>query len=227
MFRYIAKIVCIVAFVLIPTLALADEEGNESGLFLGFDTGYSFAFHNRETNKVPLESSSSTNIFGANVSIKAGYNFYFIDFVGLRGYLDYTFGFSPSSSLNKEDSTITKSSSFSYLHAITFNADLLVNIIHTDSVSFGAFAGIGLGYGIMKAIDNENNIQITRLQANGFILPINIGLNLTANKHHRFELGFKVPTLGMDIIPKAGKPNEYKTNTIKFFITSVGYSYIF
>ncbi|WP_281650585.1 hypothetical protein [Helicobacter bilis] len=46
---------------------------------------------------------------------------------------------------------------------------------------------------------------------------INVGLSLIANNHHRFDLGFKIPTLGITPSLEGDMvihPNTYETNTI-------------
>lgn len=232
--KYFGKIACIAAMSLMSMVAFAEgnagESGNGSGLFLGLDTGYTFAF-----DKTQLKNSNqidtSSYLTGANIGVKAGYNYYFSQMFGVRGYLDYTFVFMPSGAARETGGTTIKESTFRYAHNITLNADLLVNLIQTDSIAFGAFAGIGLGYGIAGATSTDTNGTTTQnFSSNGFILPINLGLSLTANNHHRFELGFKIPTLGMSVTESGGKvinQDNYKTNSLRFFTTSVGYSYIF
>lgn len=236
--KHFRKIACVAALSLMPMVAFADDgvggdSGNGSGLFLGLDTGYSFNFirEQREQSVVSTITSTSTAsaISGANIGVKAGYNFYFTQMFGVRGYLDYTFMFAPSGYVAEYGQQTQKSSGFSSAHLITLNADLLVNIMQTDSVAFGAFVGIGLGYGGANATRTSVNGTTTELlKAGGFLLPINVGLSLTANNHHRFELGFKIPTLGITPTLVDGKaiPAGTKVN-IRYFTTSVGYSYIF
>ncbi|WP_238702088.1 outer membrane beta-barrel protein [Helicobacter bilis] len=225
--KHFKKIARVAALSLMPMVAFADDgvggdSGNGSGLFLGLDTGYTFGFEKFQL-KNSTTITSITMLYGANIGVKAGYNFYFTQMFGVRGYLDYTFVFNPISA-----SSVTV---FSSAHVITLNADLLVNLIQTDSVAFGAFVGIGLGYG-MASVTETNNVGTTEdlMKTSGFILPVNVGLSLTANNHHRFELGFKIPTLDMGVTEtSSGKipTNLYETNSVRLFTTSVGYSYIF
>lgn len=234
--KHFKKIACVVALSLMPMMAFADDgvggdSGNGSGLFLGLDTGYTFGFEKfQQKNSTTI--TSTTILSGANIGVKAGYNFHFAQMLGVRGYLDYTFVFNPMSASSVTDNVNDTRNIFSSAHAITLNADLLVNLIQTDSISFGAFVGIGLGYGVFGETDNftNNTTTTTRRKGNGFVLPINLGLSLTANNHHRFELGFKIPTLGMNVTEtSSGKvpANLYETNSVRLFTTSVGYSYIF
>ncbi|WP_281651713.1 outer membrane beta-barrel protein [Helicobacter bilis] len=233
--KHFKKIACVAALSLMPMMAFADngvggDSGNGSGLFLGLDTGYTFGFNTTQV-KGSKEIKSASQIGGANVGVKAGYNFFFTPMFGVRGYLDYTFMFNPQGTVTEGGGTNTKTSQMMSAHSITLNADLLVNIMQTDSVAFGAFVGIGLGYGMMSATSTDNAGKTTdQLKASGFILPINVGLSLTANNHHRFELGFKIPTLGITPTEEGGvkvDPKQYETNSIRYFTTSVGYSYIF
>lgn len=221
------KIACVAALSLMPMLAFAkgDKDSSEggNGLFLGIDTGYSFGFsaiQEKGSSMVITESG----LAGANFGIKAGYNFYFTPMLGVRGYLGYTYGFAYTDKEYRGQNT----NFFSFANAVTLNADLLVNLMQTDSIKFGAFVGIGLGYGMSSATLTATSI--TKAQASGFILPINLGLSLTANNHHRFELGFKVQTLGLSYTEYSGykiTSDDFETNSLRFFTTSVGYSYVF
>lgn len=233
--KHFKKIACVAALSLMPMMAFADGEvggdsGNGSGLFIGLDTGYTFNFTKTQV-KNSKEINTSSGMAGANIGVKAGYNFFFTPMFGARGYLDYTFVFGPQGEASEGGGTNTSSSTMDSAHLIILNADLLVNIMQTDSVAFGAFVGIGLGYGMASSVTTTNpGTTETAFKAGGFLLPINVGLSLTANKHHRFELGFKIPTLGMSVTEtSSGKvpANLYETNSVRLFTTSVGYSYIF
>lgn len=232
--KHFKKIACVAALSLMPMVAFADgvggDSGNGSGLFIGLDTGYTFAFTKSQLKNSKVINSGS-EIAGANIGVKAGYNFFFTSMFGARGYLDYTFMFAPDGRASEGGGTNTSESNMNSAHLITLNADLLVNIMQTDSVAFGAFVGIGLGYGMMSSTTTSNpGTTETKMKASGFILPINVGLSLTANNHHRFELGFKIPTLGITPTEQGGvkvDPKLYETNSMRFFTTSVGYSYIF
>lgn len=233
--KHFKKIACVAALSLMPMMAFADDgiggdSGNGSGLFLGLDTGYSFQFTKTQV-KNSKEIDTASGMAGANIGVKAGYNFFFTPMFGVRGYLDYTFVFGPSGTASEGGAAKTSSSTMNSAHLITLNADLLVNIMQTDSVAFGAFVGIGLGYGMASSTTTSNpGTTTTAYKAGGFLLPINVGLSLTANNHHRFELGFKIPTLGITPTEEGGvkvDPKLYETNSMRFFTTSVGYSYIF
>lgn len=231
------KVACIAALSLMPMLAFAntgdkDLSENGGGLFLGLDTGYTFNFAKFQLKEANGNGEITTlsSLFGANVGVKAGYNFYFTSMFGVRGYLDYTFIFAPSDTTSTTNTTSSSTSIFNSANLITLNADLLVNLMQTDSIKFGAFVGIGLGYGIGSGTSTTNGTETQVFEASGFILPINLGLSLTANNHHRFELGFKVPTLGLSVKRANEKEipsNAFETNSIRLFTTSVGYSYIF
>ena len=233
--KHFKKIACVAALSLMPMMAFADDgvggdSGNGSGLFLGLDTGYTFGFEKfQQKNSTTI--TSTTILSGANIGVKAGYNFHFAQMLGVRGYLDYTFVFNPMSASSVTDNVNDTRNIFSSAHVITLNADLLVNLIQTDSISFGAFVGIGLGYGMGSTTTTpDKGAATTSEKASGFILPINVGLSLTANNHHRFELGFKIPTLSMDITEVNGvkvPDNAFDALNVKLFTTSVGYSYIF
>ena len=123
-----------------PMVAFADDgvggdSGNGSGLFLGLDTGYTFGFKKEQLKNSKIITSGS-NMAGANIGVKAGYNFFFTPMFGVRGYLDYTFMFNPGGEASEGGGTNTKSSTMTSAHSITLNADLLVNIMQTDFCLF-------------------------------------------------------------------------------------------
>lgn len=238
MYKRFGKVAITLALISTPSFMLADE-GDGSGFFAGINTGYSVSFKKRtstETGKQSTTTDTTTAPSYLNIGVQLGYNYMLTDFFGLRGYLDYNYGFmhnhTKETATEQQQSTTTDTTTLNSSHAISINVDVLLNILSSDAFAFGAYAGIGLGYATMSGAEKTNEQgQITTLitqGGDGFILPINLGLSLTANGHHRFELGFKIPTLGVKYTPPANQnQGTTETTTTRNLITTIGYSYIF
>lgn len=232
MYKRFGKVAITLALISTPSFMLADE-GDGNGFFAGINTGYSVSFEKRtstETGTQNTTTDTTTAPSHINIGVQLGYNYMLTDFFGLRGYLDYNYGFMHNHQKMTEQNTITDTSKPVSSHAISVNVDVLLNILSSDTFAFGAYAGIGLGYTTMSSRTIEVATTTIDLQGDGFILPINLGLSLTANSHHRFELGFKIPTLGIKQIAPAqngNQQNNNETTTTRNLITTIGYSYIF
>lgn len=201
--------------------------------FVGINTGYSISFI--KSIATEQQQSTTTNSTLApqyiNIGVQLGYNYYLMDFLGLRGYVDYNYGFKYNQAQSIESQQTTNTSVLEAAHTFSANLDMLFNIFSSDSIVFGAYAGIGLGYSTMSIMNKANEQGVitntTTQQGNGFILPINLGLSLTANEHHRFELGFKIPTLGITYTPPTTQGENQPKTITRNFTTTIGYSYIF
>ncbi|WP_104746479.1 outer membrane beta-barrel protein [Helicobacter bilis] len=232
MYKRFGKVAITLALISTPSFMLADE-GDGNGFFAGINTGYTIGFSKAVTNEQGNQGTTTDTTTAPshiNIGVQLGYNYMLTDFFGLRGYLDYNYGFMHNHQKMTEQNTITDTSKPVSSHAISVNVDVLLNILSSDTFAFGAYAGIGLGYTTMSSRTIEVATTTIDLQGDGFILPINLGLSLTANNHHRFELGFKIPTLGVKYTPPANQNqgnNNNETTTTRNLITTIGYSYIF
>lgn len=240
MYKRFGKVAITLALISTPSFMLADE-GDGNGFFAGINTGYSVSFEKRTSTETGTQSTTADTTTAPsllNIGVQLGYNYMLTDFFGLRGYLDYNYGFmhdhAKETSTEQQQSTTTDTTTLNSSHAISVNVDVLLNILSSDTFAFGAYAGIGLGYATMnstsKATEGGVITNTTTPEGDGFILPINLGLSLTANNHHRFELGFKIPTLGVKYTPPANQNqgnNNNETTTTRNLITTIGYSYIF
>ncbi|EEO24707.1 MULTISPECIES: outer membrane beta-barrel protein [Helicobacter] len=240
MYKRFGKVAITLALISTPSFMLADE-GDGNGFFAGINTGYSVSFEKRTSTETGTQSTTADTTTAPkylNIGVQLGYNYMLTDFFGLRGYLDYNYGFMHNhikeTATEQQQSTTTDTTTLDSSHAISVNVDVLLNILSSDTFAFGAYAGIGLGYATMnstsKATEGGVITNTTTPVGDGFILPINLGLSLTANSHHRFELGFKIPTLGIKQIAPAqngNQQNNNETTTTRNLITTIGYSYIF
>lgn len=206
---------------------MADE--GENGIFIGFDTGYGVGFEEtiqtQQGQQTEVRNTTSAPSFIA-FGVKAGYSYYFLSFLGVRGYLDYQYGFSVNSTTTTQQgqaaqTDVTRGS----VHQVALNADVLLNFINAESFKLGVYAGIGLGFA------SANNTQVTQVETitrklgEGFILPINVGFGIIAGTHHRLDFGVKIPTLGIKAV--TNQQNQNETTTYRDLMVTIGYSYQF
>lgn len=236
----------IALLILLQGYGFADEGGG-NGFFVGFNTGYTVGFQKameqsgrgqQKTNS-PTITESVTAPKYINLGLQVGYNYIIMDFLGLRGYLDYNYGFSHVHSKETQHESMTQTikddTTLSTSHAFSLNVDVLFNLLNSESFAFGLYAGVGLGYATMsrqvKATQESNSGIITTVTplGDGFILPINLGIHLTANGHHRIDLGFKIPTLALEYVPPLNQSQQEQqtTTTTRNLVATLGYSYIF
>ena len=212
--------------------ALADEGGEKSGLFVGVHGGVSLfgiglydekgkAYSTQMYKGLGVDKSSAS----FNVGLKAGYQYFFMPMVGVRGYLGYDFNGSRvfvkmPAAANMKDISIS-------FQNITLNADVMVNFLNTDSFTLGAYVGFGLGYGITGVTGQKAAIDmvINNMNYNGFNIPINVGIAATFAGSHKVEIGAKIQALSAGYSSKTkNDKTEYLMNT---HVINVGYSYIF
>ena len=212
--------------------ALADESGEKSGLFVGVHGGVSLfgiglydekgkAYSTQMYKGLGVDKSSAS----FNVGLKAGYQYFFMPMVGVRGYLGYDFNGSRvfvkmPAAANMKDISIS-------FQNITLNADVMVNFLNTDSFTLGVYVGFGLGYGITGMTGQKAVIDqiIGKMKYNGFNIPINVGIAATFGRSHKVEIGAKIQALSAGYSSKTkNDKTEYLMNT---HVINVGYSYIF
>ena len=212
--------------------ALADEGGEKSGLFVGVHGGVSLfgvgmydGNGKAESNQTYKDRGIDKSATSFNVGLKAGYQYFFMPMVGVRGYLGYDFNGSRvfvkmPAAANMKDISIS-------FQNITLNADVMVNFLNTDSFTLGAYVGFGLGYGITGVTGQKAAIDmvINNMNYNGFNIPINVGIAATFAGSHKVEIGAKIQALSAGYSSKTkNDKTEYLMNT---HVINVGYSYIF
>ncbi|MGX2971820.1 hypothetical protein [Helicobacter sp. T3_23-1059] len=103
-------------------------------------------------------------------------------------------------------------------------------------MGLGAYAGLGAGYGsadTSSTTTEANTATTTNTKvANGFVLPVNAGLEVYMGKHHNASLNFRIPTLAYSKSVGAGTNAEGEataptTTSIRNLIITLGYSYTF
>ena len=210
--------------------ALADEGGEKSGLFVGVHGGVSLFGVGMYDEKGKAESNQTYKDRGIdksatsfNVGLKAGYQYFFMPMVGVRGYLGYDFNGSRALmklGMGMKDVNVS-------FQNITLNADVMVNFLNTDSFTLGAYVGFGLGYGITGVTGPKAGIDrfLGNMNYNGFNIPINVGIAATFAGSHKVEIGAKIQALSAGYSSKT--KNDKSEMLINTHVINVGYSYIF
>ena len=210
--------------------ALADEGGEKSGLFVGVHGGVSlfgvgmYDGNGKKYTDKQFKDQTGTDASATsfNVGLKAGYQYFFMPIVGVRGYLGYDFNGSRSYMKipNMKDVNVS-------FQNITLNADVMVNFLNTDSFTLGAYVGFGLGYGITGVTGPKAGIDrfLGNMNYNGFNIPINVGIAATFGGSHKVEIGAKIQALSAGYSSKT--KNDKSEMLINTHVINVGYSYIF
>ena len=169
-----------VSVALAGILGASSALAETSGAFVGVQAGYG-------GHKFTLEhSGGSIDINGLGsfrYGILAGYKQFFTPEFGLRyyGLLDYG-----TSNKKGKDSNLGADVQVSALN-VNANVDALYNFISNESLDFGAFAGLSLGYAraSVKTPDADNLEKDTPA---GFDFGINFGLRTNIAQNHGIEL---------------------------------------
>lgn len=219
-------------------IGFSDEGG--SGFFVGVDTGYSVEFSKVVVTQQGQVTTTNNTLAPSqmNFGAKVGYNYYFLSFLGVRGYLDYQYGLNTSNTSGTQvdqgqTNTNTNEKTKNTFHQITFNVDALVNFVNLDTFQLGAYAGVGLGYATInhttETIDAGVTTIINTKPADGFVLPVNVGLSIVAGGHHRLDFGVRIPTIALSrkIVTGTAPDTTTTDNTYRYLITTIGYSYNF
>lgn len=118
-------------------------------------------------------------------------------------------------------------------HQVAGNIEATFRFFDFGAGALGAYAGIGAGYGTSNTSSKakaesatfSEDIDIT----SGFVLPVNVGLEVYMGKHHNASLNFRIPTIATLATTTAtaqGISTTTKTQERNLIIT-LGYSYTF
>lgn len=198
-----------------------------SGFLVGLELGTSATFQKTTTTENATATKSSVDNFpNGNVGLKLGYAHFFNSWVGLRGYASYHYGFLYD---NSDDGT-TKSSNLSSYHQVAGNIEATFKFFDFNGAGLGAYAGIGLGYGTADttATSTESNTTTTTNTkiASGFILPVNVGLEVYIGENHNTSLNFRIPTIATKLTTTDTAGVKTK-NELRNLIITLGYTYTF
>lgn len=181
-----------------------DKIGVFFGLHGGFGVG---SLNDNKPNSIPQNSIEPY------IGVRLGYNYYILNYLGIRIYGTYDIDV---------HYFLSKNSNAPSAHRFLFNADLMYDMYSTSKTILGIFAGLGIGYGFQ---DNDSNKIYSAL-----LLPIKLGISFTLNKKHKVDLFSRIPTFsntvyyGINTVPKNTKIEEAD---FKSTMLGIGYSYIF
>ncbi|MCQ2645955.1 outer membrane protein [Helicobacter pylori] len=155
---------------------------NKSGFFIGVILGdIGVSAHSYEKFELLSNIQASPLLYG----LRSGYQKYFANGISaLRFYGEYLGGAMKG----------FKSDSLASYQTASLNIDLLMDkpIDKEKRFALGIFGGVGVGWNGMY-----QNLKEIRgySQPNAFGLVLNLGVSMTLNLKHRFELALKMPPL--------------------------------
>ena len=167
------------SFVFAGILGATSAVAETDGAFVGVQAGYGANKLKMETDG--LKVNRSVTATGFVYGFLGGYKQFFTQSFGARYYGVVNFGnFSKSTEVAGEPFD-AKISTWN----ITANADALYNFVSSDSLDFGAFLGLSLGY----ANHNDKDMGPDgAMKPSGFDLGINFGLRTNIAQNHGIEL---------------------------------------
>ncbi|MWV62439.1 outer membrane beta-barrel protein [Helicobacter saguini] len=210
---------CVALSAILQSVVYAESE--QSGLFIGASVGANILDFSAYDNGRKISSQSEVKTT-YSIGVKFGYNYFFTEMLGLRGYLSYDFDGIIVPSVVFADAPYAKDIMY---HNVGLNVDFMVNFLNMDYFSMGAFVGFNLGYAMASFTNKTMNEQMQQMaDYNGFNIPINVGISVTLNSQHKLELGAKIQTLAAGYTSKTDRTSTF---LFKPYIITLGYSYIF
>lgn len=130
-----------------------------------------------------------------------------------------------------ETNTTTESSVLASYHQVAGNVEATFKFFDLNGVGLGAYAGLGAGYSATYSLNTTKESGTTTIidtkVASGFVLPVNVGLEVYMGKHHNASLNFRIPTIATTLTTTdtaAGTTTKYEERNL---IITLGYSYTF
>lgn len=129
-------------------------------------------------------------------------------------------------------STTTTSSSrlYSY-HQVAANIEAVFKFAEVGNTAVGGFVGLGAGYADSYARVHAQGAgagTITTTQGpSGFVLPVNVGLEVYMGKRHNASLNFRLPTIATNLVTTDATGSTITTNELRQLIITLGYYYKF
>ncbi|GAA8610718.1 outer membrane beta-barrel protein [Helicobacter pylori] len=190
---------------LLKSFSIADDK---SGVFLGggyaygeLNLSYQGEMLDRYGANAPSAFKNNININApvSMISVKFGYQKYFVPYFGTRFYGDLLLG----GGALKENAL--KQGSFIYVLG-AMNTDLLFDMpldFKTKKHYLGVYAGFGIGLMLYQDKPNQNgrNLVVGGYSSPNFLwkslievdYTFNVGVSLTLYRKHRLEIGTKLP----------------------------------
>lgn len=173
-----ACLACSLAFV--PNLASAES----SAPFVGVELGYGEGKVNVNTDKV---NTDQVYLRGVQYGITAGYKQFFMPYVGLRYYANFSVMHAPGAYDKDGNELVSQEKKTTSLLNYGVNVDFLANFVAGEDFDFGAFVGVGVGaYTWLKSGYLENatsDWKLTHLD-----VALNVGLRTNIAKNHGIEV---------------------------------------
>ncbi len=192
---------------LLKSFSIADDK---SGVFLGggyaygeLNLSYQGEMLDRYGANAPsaFKNNISLNAPVSMISVKFGYQKYFVPYFGTRFYGDLLLG----GGVLKEDASKQSVGSFIYVLGAV-NTDLLFDMpldFKTKKHFLGVYAGFGIGLMLYQDKPNQNgrNLVMGGYSSPNFLwkslievdYTFNVGVSLTLYRKHRLEIGTKLP----------------------------------
>ncbi|GAA7935278.1 outer membrane beta-barrel protein [Helicobacter pylori] len=192
---------------LLKSFSIADDK---SGVFLGGGYAYgelNLSYQGEMLDKYGANAPSAfKNDININapvsmISVKFGYQKYFVPYFGTRFYGDLLLG----GGVLKEDASKQSVGSFIYVLGAV-NTDLLFDMpldFKTKKHFLGVYAGFGIGLMLYQDKPNQNgrNLVVGGYSSPNFLwkslievdYTFNVGVSLTLYRKHRLEIGTKLP----------------------------------
>ncbi|PUD02951.1 outer membrane beta-barrel protein [Helicobacter pylori] len=192
---------------LLKSFSIADDK---SGVFLGggyaygeLNLSYQGEMLDRYGANAPSAFKNNININApvSMISVKFGYQKYFVPYFGTRFYGDLLLG----GGVLKEDASKQSVGSFIYVLG-AMNTDLLFDMpldFKTKKHFLGVYAGFGIGLMLYQDRPNQNgrNLVMGGYSSPNFLwkslievdYTFNVGVSLTLYRKHRLEIGTKLP----------------------------------
>ncbi|GAA7647451.1 outer membrane protein [Helicobacter pylori] len=192
---------------LLKSFSIADDK---SGVFLGggyaygeLNLSYQGEMNDKYGANAPSAFKNNININApvSMISVKFGYQKYFVPYFGTRFYGDLLLG----GGALKENALKQPVGSFFYVLG-AMNADLLFDMpldFKTKKHFLGVYAGFGIGLMLYQDKPNQNGRDLV---VGGYSSPnflwkslievdytFNVGVSLTLYRKHRLEIGTKLP----------------------------------
>ncbi|GAA7822957.1 outer membrane beta-barrel protein [Helicobacter pylori] len=219
---------------LLKSFSIADDK---SGVFLG--GGYAYGELNLSYQGEMLDGygTNAPSAFKNNIninapvsiiSVKFGYQKYFVPYFGTRFYGDLLLG----GGALKENALKQSVGSFIYVLG-AMNTDLLFDMpldFKTKKHFLGVYAGFGIGLMLYQDKPNQNgrNLVVGGYSSPNFLwkslievdYTFNVGVSLTLYRKHRLEIGTKLPISYLRMGVEEGAIYHNKENDERLLISA-------
>ncbi|GAA7668480.1 outer membrane beta-barrel protein [Helicobacter pylori] len=219
---------------LLKSFSIADDK---SGVFLGggyaygeLNLSYQGEMNDKYGANAPSAFKNNININApvSMISVKFGYQKYFVPYFGTRFYGDLLLG----GGALKENALKQPVGSFFYVLG-AMNTDLLFDMpldFKTKKHFLGVYAGFGIGLMLYQDKPNQNGRDLV---VGGYSSPnflwkslievdytFNVGVSLTLYRKHRLEIGTKLPISYLRMGVEEGAVYQNKENDERLLISA-------